>query len=171
MVLEEKIYNFTIRLFIDNSIYNDKKLFDLIYGLERVEIVIYTCSNYLEDDKIHHYGLFGTLVRFFPMFNFPNNDANIIFIMDMDDYYIFNSNIKILDSIDKKMLDIIYLIKKGNLYNSRFNYEIDYKSNINPYCFAQRFISFKRLDYSIIQNYLINFNDENVKVIINTYGF
>ena len=39
-VLKEKKYNFIIRLFIDNSIKNDKKLFDKIYNLERVEIII-----------------------------------------------------------------------------------------------------------------------------------
>jgi hypothetical protein len=33
---------------------------------------------------IYHYDLFGTMLRYFPAFDFPNNDTNVVFAYDID---------------------------------------------------------------------------------------
>jgi hypothetical protein len=171
IVLEEKIYNFTIRIFMDNSIYLDKELMSMIEGLERVEIVVYHCEKYLETDHNYHIGLFGTMVRFFPMFDFPNNDANIVMISDMDDYKFFNENVEVLTKLNKKLLEKMYILKITSLSkNVRFNYNDEYHGHITPYCIAPKFISFKKLDFKIIIDYFKNYGEKNIPDIIKIYG-
>ena len=167
----EKLYNnvindnnnFTLRIFIDNSIYNDNNLFNRIKKLEKIEIVIYYCSNYIikNDNNDYHIGLFGTFVRFFPMFDFPNNDANIVIISDIDDYEYFNKSIKNLELLNKN-IDDIYIFKSGNI-SKNIIYSIDsiYKDIINPYTVASNFISFKRIDNKLIEFFLNELNSSD----------
>lgn len=74
---------FKIRLFIDESIFTDEKIFSIIKTLNNVQPVLYSCPNFIINDK-YHIGLFGTLVRFFPFFDFANNDASIVISADID---------------------------------------------------------------------------------------
>ncbi len=171
MVLEEKVYNFSIRIFMDNSIYLDKELIDMLEGLERVEIVVYSCENYLDSDLDYHVGLFGTMVRFFPMFDFPNNDANIVMISDMDDFKYFNENVKIMKNLNKKIILSMYILKIGSLTkNVKFRYNDEYHGHITPYCIAPKFISYKKLESNILIDYLNNYGDKNIPEIIRIYG-
>ena len=71
-----------VRLFIDNSIYEDDEMMKKLKLMKRVSIILYKCNNFITDG--HHVGLFGTFVRFFPLFDFPNNDAEFTIIMDAD---------------------------------------------------------------------------------------
>ena len=79
----EEMENFVHRLFVDESIYNDQKIMSILRRL-KIEIVVYKCPNYMVGNE-HHMGTFGTIVRFFPMFDFPGNDAKIVLISDIDD--------------------------------------------------------------------------------------
>jgi hypothetical protein len=154
-VLKEKKYNFIIRLFIDNSIKNDKKLFDKIYNLERVEIIIYKCKKYLQpDDNNYHLGIFGMFVRFFPLFDFKNNDANIVMILDMDDPEFFSENLEKLQDIKKK--EEFYIFYMSNISrNIKHNFNYLYKDKIITYFVSPRLINFKRLP-NLLTNYFNN---------------
>ncbi len=172
IVLDEKKYKFTIRLFMDNSIYLDKELMGMIEGLERVEVVVYSCEKYFESktEPNYHIGLFGTMVRFFPMFDFANNDANIVVISDMDDYEYFNLNVELMEKVDPEYEKKIYLLKSGNL-SKNINFAHDYKGHITPYCFASSFISYKRIDSDVLINFLDDFGDKNIEEILKIYGY
>lgn len=171
-VLEEKKYKFTIRLFIDNSIRNDTKLFSRLNNLERVEIIVYSCEKYFDINDDYHIGLFGTLVRFFPIFDFPNNDANIIILADMDDAGFFNENVDMLERLSLQDKNKVYMITYGNLSRSvKFQYEMEQNGHIRPYCIAPKYIFLKRIDKKIFLDYYKNYGDTNVKQIIRTYGY
>jgi len=80
-------------LFIDDSIYNNKEIYDkLINNIydKKTIIIKYDCPKF-KNDNGYHKGLFGTLVRFFPLFDFPNNPFKKIMICDMD--YKYKNNI------------------------------------------------------------------------------
>jgi hypothetical protein len=176
---------FIVRLFIDNSIYNDVKLFNKIKKL-KVDIIIYSCPNYLLNNK-YHYGLFGTLVRFFPMFDFENNDANLVIIQDSD-------------FIKKKLDELFIIINKLDLYNKYKNYyilkssnissifddhDVFYKNILNSYTVAPGFISINRIKNNVLIEYIKSvknnifsyFYDQKNKInnktnkFINTHNF
>lgn len=76
-------------LFIDNNVYNDQQLMTIINESPNTIPVLFKCSNYMKDN--YHIDLFGTLIRFFPMFDFDNNPFDICCCVDVDlhvdDYY------------------------------------------------------------------------------------
>lgn len=74
--------NFIIRIFIDNNIYQDKYIMDIINSSKYIEPVLFVCSDYVLDK--YHIALFASMVRFFPLFNFKNNDAKSILCADID---------------------------------------------------------------------------------------
>ena len=73
---------YTLRIFIDENIKNNNEIFNLLKSSNKVEIVVFKCSNYMKEG--YHFDLFGTLVRYFPFFDFPNNDANNVIVIDID---------------------------------------------------------------------------------------
>lgn len=156
---------FTIRLFIDNSIYLDKKLFKRLEKMDKLEMVLYECTSYqIGIDLNYHMGLFGTLVRFFPMFNFKNNDADIIIISDIDDYDYFEKsiqNIRLIKSNIKPHTELSFF-KAGNISkNVLYTIGSIYKNIPNPYAVASNFISFSKCDYQVLYDFLIEIKESN----------
>ena len=149
--------NFRIRLFIDKSIYDDNELFDNIKNLNNIDIVLYDCVNF-KIGNTHHDGLFGTIVRFFPMFNFNNNDAGIVFMADADfddiNRYIIKDMYKF--QLDNNInIDNIYLSISGRL--SHVNVKKFTRNNmIIPYILASKFYVNKKISNHI----LIDFFEE-----------
>jgi len=156
---------FTIRLFIDNSIYLDKELFSRLEKMDKLEMVLYECVNYkIGIDSNYHMGLFGTLVRFFPMFNFENNDADIIVISDIDDYDYFEKsiqNIKLIKSNIKSHTQLSFF-KTGNISkNVLYTISSVYKNIPNPYAVASNFISFSKCDSQVLYDFLLEIGESN----------
>ena len=63
--LYDKVYikykddKFIIRLFMDNSIYSDEKLYNRIKKMNKLEIILYSCENYIvPNESDYHIGLF-----------------------------------------------------------------------------------------------------------------
>ena len=162
---EYKDENFTIRLFIDNSIYLDKKLFERLKKMDKLEMVLYECINYkIGIDSNYHIGLFGTLVRFFPMFNFENNDADIIIISDIDDYDYFEKsiqNIRLIKTNIKPYTQLSFF-KTGNISkNVLYTISLIYKNIPNPYAVASNFISFSKCDSQVLYDFLVEIGDSD----------
>lgn len=179
--LYDKVYNeyseenFTIRLFIDNSIYNDNKLLERLKKMKKIELVLYSCVDYqIGDNSEYHLGLFGTIVRFFPMFDFENNDADIIIISDIDDYDYFEksiNNIKLVKSNIKSNTQLT-LFKAGNITkNVLFTISSLYKNVPNPYAVASNFISFSKCDKDVLYNFLTQITKSNELLTKYQYKF
>jgi hypothetical protein len=154
--------DFSVRLFIDNSIYSDSNIMNKLKKLTKLEMVLYDCPMYKEGDN-YHQGLFGTMVRFFPLFNFPNNDANIIIVSDIDDYS-FTQYIKLFQTI-KSNMENHYIIKysnAGRMFKNKELYNHVYKGIILDYIKPQEIIYLKQIDYHVLINFLENL-DPNIK--------
>ena len=153
--LNKKGNRYHLRIFIDNSIHNDPIIMDKLKKLNKLELVLYSCPNYFESNSNHHIGLFGTMVRFFPMFNFPNNDARYVLISDIDDIVFKSLDIALKEMKNKNQIDKISFLKLGNLgKNIRFNYPSLYKDVITIYSIAQSIASLKRLDKQILVDFI-----------------
>jgi hypothetical protein len=74
--------HYNMILFIDSNIKNDEYIMKIINSSKRVLVVLFDCPSYKKDK--YHIELFGTMVRFFPMFDFPNNPTNIVVCIDID---------------------------------------------------------------------------------------
>lgn len=150
--------NLILRLFIDNSIYSDKKLMDRINKLQTVSIVLYHCEKFIIDD--HHIGLFGTLIRFFPLFDFDNSDTRIAIILDadlLDNKIILQKQINLYNILKKDLYKQIYFAYNGNFYNIHRNKNIfthnDEKIYL-PYCTASNIIGCQKISRKILYKFI-----------------
>jgi len=74
-----------IILYIDNIIYNNKYIMKKLLNV-KINIYLFDCKKFKINDD-YHYKLFGTFIRFFPLFDFelePHVDNNIAYVSDFD---------------------------------------------------------------------------------------
>lgn len=170
--LKKNMQDFTFRLFIDKSIYDDSVMMNKLLNIEGIEIVVYHCFDFVRD-SIYHVGLFGTLVRMFPMFRFPNNDANIVIVNDIDvdenDIIWMENTYKLLKT--HKKINKIHAFNHGLLNTSgRFYFNLFHKSDyiynnhIKLYTLTPKICSVKRFNKTILTNFL-------KKTLKNEYAF
>jgi hypothetical protein len=144
--------NLEVRIFIDETIYNDQRTMEFLKKYDNITLILYKCPNFLINK--HHVGLFGTLVRFFPLFNFPNNDAKVVFLADADtkEYRVMYL-IKLYNFLKKnKVSKKVYLAYSGRYFHSNISSnkitnlsENDKEELYLPYCIAQKFFGTKRI--------------------------
>jgi hypothetical protein len=161
--LKHKMPDFTLRLFIDRSIYEDSTIMEILLHIEGLELVVYHCFDFVRDE-VYHVGLFGTIVRMFPIFNFENNDANIILINDIDienqENIIHTEKVfRILKQHHK--LNKITLFNIGTLSSaSRIYFNIHntldylYHDHINVYTLTDKICSIQRLPHELLTSFL-----------------
>ena len=168
--IREEMDDFKLRLFIDKSIYEDEKILNYLNNLD-IQLVLYNCPDF-KKNKIYHKGLFGTLVRFFPLFNFPNNDSKNVIITDID----FKNKEEVTKINSKEFYEIskekkffgTYLFLKGDIYQKRKNFKIIEGNNFYIYSIASSIIGgIKKMDHSVIVNFLNNV--ENYKKSLTFY--
>jgi hypothetical protein len=164
--IDKNMKGFTLRLFIDRSVYEDKDIMKILNKLN-IDLVLYECTDFMKEDK-YHKGLFGTLLRFFPLFDFPNNDSNIVAVSDIDVpnieeskrqkntvsdvYEIYKKNEKFI----KKAPFTIYY--HSNFYKQlrRTKYDMFYKNYMYTYVLSTSIVGFKKLENESIVKFLKN---------------
>lgn len=157
--------DYSLRLFIDKSIYNDKDIFPELEKLNKMEIVVYECCDFKNKNKDNfHLGLFGTIVRFFPMFNFKNNDAKIVKIIDIDFKYKtqqfnqnLNDNLNIALQFDKN----IYFYADTRIFHHCISANVSKYGHIIPYIISSKIISVKRLNTQPLIKYILETKNKN----------
>jgi hypothetical protein len=102
LLRDEYFKDFSIRIYIDRTIVNNKKYYKILSNLN-LDIYEFYCD-YFTINHIH-YGLFGTLTRYFPLFGHDIATKNIIYFTDID------INIK---NYIKELHNLILLFKNMN---------------------------------------------------------
>ena len=170
--------NLEIRLFIDNTIYSDKEIMESINKLKTIIPILYECPKFKIGE--YHVGLFGTLIRFFPLFDFENNDSRIVLILDADVEdltELLDKQIQLYKIIKNNIYDNIYFIYNGNFYNMNAEHNfVDFKNEtiLLPYCVASNIIGCKKISPKILYKFmetLEKYMDDNTrpKEILSNY--
>jgi hypothetical protein len=141
--------NYILRIFIDKHIKNDENIMKLLNSCKKIELILFTCIDYIKDD--YHREVFGALVRYFPLFNFPNNDTKNVIVVDID--INVEDRQRLINAIkDNTNNDIIVM---GTMSNFLFNNEIPHLMS------GLMFFNDKKYDYNILINFIKN--AENIK--------
>ena len=172
--INKNLKNFTIRLFIEESILQDKKIMKDINKLKNLELVKFSCSSF-KKNKIYHRGTFSTFVRFFPIFDFKNNDSNIVIIADIDWSSIkhIESKFKMLDNYklikNKKKLDLNLLINT-TFHQANVKYDYTYKKIKIGYFVAYNMLNIKKINKNILIKYIKNIDNTYIKLPYTIYN-
>jgi hypothetical protein len=124
--------------------------------------------------KIYHLGTFGTMVRFFPLFDFKNNDAELVTISELDIHRPLGFDWHI--EIPKMALNMLEMFNIDDLqklklffYTKRFDNRdiISDDKYVMYYALSNSVIGFGKCDSTILIKYL-RWIDKN-KVPVSTY--
>ena len=157
--IERKIEGFRLRLFIEKSIYEDDNIMKILNKLD-IDLVLYECQDFIKEDK-YHVGLFGTLLRFFPLFDFPNNDSNMVIVSDIDigntdvnTILTLYKNFKRSEKFMKKVPFTIYYHSTFYKTANRTKHTNIYNNYIYNYLIADSLAGFKKMNKNIIIKFL-----------------
>lgn len=155
----KKLPNFSLRLFIDPSIHNDPEIMSFLNKIPNLELILFHCPSYTKNN--FHRGTFGTLIRFFPMFNFPNNDANHVLVTDID--WSSESNvedrlriIKTYNTLQENNdLNNLHLFIDGSIHHLGYQYTyLKELKTIIPILIAAFIINCERIDGKLLENFI-----------------
>ena len=154
--------DFELRLFIDQTISDDKVIFEKLKK-NKIKLISFECSSFLTSS--FHRGIFGMIVRFFPMFNFENNDAKNIIISDID----FSNSIK---EYFFTLRDKINFFEKNNIkdlhsyfYGTLRDISIIRGNKIIPFIISPLQINYKRIDSNVLIQYINNYKQYKTKIL------
>jgi hypothetical protein len=112
--------NLILRLYYDYSIINTTgrhkneitkvwiPLFKSMYESDNIQLVRYQFDEFLDKEKYHE-GLFGTIVRTIPMFDFDGSkDQSLVVCNDIDSYVGFIKSVHALNKVSKWDYDILF---------------------------------------------------------------
>lgn len=149
--IDKNTRGFIMRIFIDDNIMEDKQIMKILKSSTKVQIILFDCPKYKKGN--FHIGLFPTLVRFFPMFDFENNDAGHVIITDIDNLH-KNSRLYELDTIMKT--------KNKRFMGNASIHESLAKQRI-PYIMASFVGSGMKYDKEMILDYILNTDKYSAK--------
>jgi len=150
LFLKNNVYEkYILRIYFDDSIIKAthknklineeinnkwKPLFEELKTNKKVQLVKYECSKLY--DGLYHYGLFGTLMRFIPLFDYEDNkNINEVFINDIDIGSNTYKNIKFIQDLIKKYNSThFFYTYVCYLYQNRFvslDQELNDKEKLN----------------------------------------
>ena len=171
-VMHKKLPGFHLRLFIDDTIYSDEESMKKLKAIKDIQIVRYSCPNFIVDG--FHRGMFGTLVRLFPMFDFKNNDANHVIITDIDyvsekevNTYVFIIKAYVLLKNHKQLEHLYFIFDNFGIGRTARDNDFgmdNYPKNLQtiiPHILAGLFANLKRISSSILIKYLKEIDANN----------
>ena len=151
--------NYVLRLFIDNHIYNNEQIMQLFKSSNKIQLIKFHCNNYFSDD--YHIKLFPTLIRLFPLFNFNNNDANNVVIVDID---LNNEDLLKLKTILNYNTTDKEIIALGNAKLLLID-KLIYTGKKIPFVHCGLFAQFNfKFDHNIITNFIHNITNPEYQV-------
>ena len=142
-----------------------------INKLKNLELVKFSCKS-LKKNKIYHRGTFSTFIRFFPMFNFENNDSNIVIISDIDWGSIkhIKSKFKMLDNYKYiKQKEKLNLLIDTTFHQANVKYDYIYKNIKIGYFVSYNMLNIIKINKNILIKYIKNIDDTNIKVPYTIY--
>ncbi len=104
--------NFYLRLYYDSSVFKVKiykKLFELMKNHKKIQLVEYRCEDFVTNKNVHM-DLFGTLTRFYSIFDPDSKNMEYCIIIDVDNDY-GEAFLKVFDEF-KKSEKLIYGVQK-----------------------------------------------------------
>lgn len=141
-----------LQVFVDQAVAEDGPIMKILGALE-ARVILFECPEFLRKDG-YHTGLFGTMVRFFPMFDVNTHALKVAHVQELEPSTDFVGIFKYLNKVSGMSdLDMIYaaeLFDQQKLYNR----QLEFQSGYFPWIIAGRFMTFDRIPFKLFTDYL-----------------
>ena len=160
------INNYVLRIYFDESIEEYIKI--NLLNKTNIELYKYYYPKfYLKDKKIHK-GTFGSLIRFYPLFNLKDHYHNNVYVSDSDfDFFLKKTSNNIIDFVKKNnhLYNNILISKSRYFYGTFKRLQNRNNNNIFPIQAGCLYNYNNKFDINILENYI-----NNLKVQDAIYG-
>jgi hypothetical protein len=153
-----------MQIFIDSVIANDAEVWKILESID-ARIYLFDCPDY-KLDKEFHIGLFGAMVRFYPMFDINTHPLKVAHFQDIDlygDEYSTLTNIY-KASTTKLKHKLSILIQKNKIFEDDVISKYFFDEHFGyPWITAGRFSMFEKIPFKIWEDFLKE-TDSNKKM-------
>jgi hypothetical protein len=155
-----------LQVFVDQAIADDSSIMKILSELN-ARIILFICPDFLRKDG-YHKGLFGTLVRLFPIFDVNTHALRVAHIQELEPTADFIRMFPYLNKVssitDLDMLYIADLFVQEKLYSEQPEFEFGYF----PWVVNGRFMAFNRVPFNLLTDYLRDIEQD--KKFFNLYN-
>jgi hypothetical protein len=141
-----------LQVFIDKAVSMNEEIMDILHKLD-ARIYLFECSDFLIKDGFH-IGLFGTMLRFFPMFDINTHPMTVAHMCDLEPGPKTIHAMKLMNKLSgMKGPSLIYESKF--IYSKIYSSQLTLKSGVPfPWVAAGKFTALKRVPFSLLTSYL-----------------
>lgn len=145
-----------LQIFIDKSIAEDSEIRNVLRELH-ARVFLFECPNHMRSDG-YHMGLFGTMVRFFPIFDINKHPLRVAHIQEVEPDPESVSKFDLIVSATKKNLhqyNTALVYYGSNLLHSAFENKQFMVENLPyPWIFAGRFSVLQKIPFTVFTSFL-----------------
>jgi hypothetical protein len=141
-----------LQVFIDKAISMDEEVMGILHNLD-ARIYLFECSDYLIKDGFH-IGLFGTMLRFFPMFDINTHAMSVAHMCDLEPGPNILHSMSLISRLSvMKGPSMIY---ESRVFSTKmFNTQHTLKSGVPfPWVSAGKFAALKKVPFSLLTTFL-----------------
>ena len=141
-----------LQVFIDKAISTDEETMKILHDLD-ARIYLFECSDFLIKDGFH-IGLFGTVLRFFPMFDINTHPMTVAHMCDLEPGETTLYGMSLISKLSgMKGPSMIYESKF--IYSKLYDSQSTLKNGLAyPWLSAGKFCALKRVPFSLMTSYL-----------------
>lgn len=149
-----------LQVFIDKAIAEDDEIRKILRELN-ARVFLFECPEHMRKDG-YHIGLFGTMVRFFPLFDINTRPLRVAHIQEVEPDPDSVPKFDLIVSACKKNLQqyntaLVYY--GSNLLHSEFiNTEFSVENLSYPWIFAGRFSVLQKIPFKVFTDFLHDIN-------------
>lgn len=141
-----------LQLFVDKAVAEDADIQPIIQQLN-ARVILFECSDYLRKDGFH-IGLFGTMLRFFPMFDINTRPFRVAHITELEPDRNHIENFKSFDDVSKiKGISVVY--ESTHLFETDFGgRELVSDGLPFPWMSAGKFSAMERVPFDLWKKFV-----------------
>jgi hypothetical protein len=141
-----------LQLFIDKGVAEDTEIQPIIRELG-ARVILFECPDYMRDDGFH-IGLFGTMLRFFPMFDINTRPFKVAHISELEPDRNHIENFKSFDEVSK-MKDISLVYESTHLFETDFSGRQLMSDGLPfPWMSAGKFSAMERIPFDLWKKFV-----------------
>lgn len=144
-----------LQVFVDQAIVDDGPIMKILGDLE-ARVILFECPEFLRKDG-YHKGLFGTMVRFFPMFDVNTHALKVAHIQELEPDIVFSKYFPVMDKVSKSNVDASVVYVTGSIFEDKiegFESQSKHEYGYYPWIIAGRFMAFDRVPFGVFTDYL-----------------
>lgn len=157
--------NSQLQIFVDRHVTEDEELVEIMKDLD-ARVILFECPDHMKNK--FHTGLFGTLLRFFPIFDINTKPLNVAHICELEPGEFVKYRYHLLEHFSKgrREVSMQYVL---NDYSKKYGDEQPEFEGI-PYSWiiAGAWTVFEKAPFSLLSDYLDNIESGNK--YFNRYG-